>query len=135
MCDDPGQRGHVAGVAPGIVLGMPGTPRSMTGRVRLVARILARATRLVGSVVRMSSHARSAARRRRAPGPDSGTGLGRLTDRELVRAWEHTSRYLATDLEPTRRLTLVITRQHLLDELRERRLDAVARSGRRPGRR
>ncbi|RYB92046.1 hypothetical protein EUA93_18280 [Nocardioides oleivorans] len=92
-----------------------------------MAGIRAMTARVIGSGARALGRLRGTARTRRRPGRAGsarvGAGLSRLTDRELVRAWEHSSRDLATDLEATRRLALVITRPHLLDELRERHLD------------
>jgi len=52
------------------------------------------------------------------------TGLQFLTDTELCRAWHHTSNALATIAEPSRRLAVVITREHLLNEILRR--DRVA---------
>lgn len=48
------------------------------------------------------------------------TGLEHLTDHELHHAWTHTTRTMASMSDPGRRLAVVITRQHLLDELTAR---------------
>jgi hypothetical protein len=47
-------------------------------------------------------------------------GIRHFSDAELQHAWCHTSRVLVGATDPTRRLDLVITRQHLLDEVWKR---------------
>jgi hypothetical protein len=51
------------------------------------------------------------------PGRREATGLEYLSDRELVLAWRRTSQDLTVVSDPVRRLSLVRTRQYLLDEL------------------
>ena len=43
--------------------------------------------------------------------------MEQLTDRELVRAWTHTTRAVDATSDPGRRLALAVTRQYLLDEM------------------
>jgi len=50
-----------------------------------------------------------------------------LTDAELQRAWCHTAHALRCTTDPTRRLRVVITRQHLLDEVWTRDRAALER--------
>jgi hypothetical protein len=52
-----------------------------------------------------------------APATLGANDIKDLTDAELQRAWRHTARVLVRATDPTRRLDLVITRQHLLDEV------------------
>ncbi|WP_322921705.1 hypothetical protein [Nocardioides renjunii] len=62
-----------------------------------------------------------------APDPAAVTpsGVAHLTDSELTHAWCHTSRALDGVTHPGRRLALVITRQHLLDEMWARDREAL----------
>jgi hypothetical protein len=46
-----------------------------------------------------------------------GSDVKDLTDAELQRAWCHTAHVLRCATDPTRRLSVVIIRQHLLDEV------------------
>lgn len=81
----------------------------------------AKAIVLIGCVVtsRLLRHRRSSSRTSPSARP-MPTGLEHLTDRELHRAWAHTTRTLASMPDLGRRLAIVITRQHLLDELTAR---------------
>jgi hypothetical protein len=68
-----------------------------------VRRVLERGTHRLSRQQRESTGAR--------------TGLEHLTDGELCAAWRRTTQDLSTSRDSARRLSVVITRQHLLDEL------------------
>lgn len=53
--------------------------------------------------------------RHKESGP--GTGLGYLTDHQLLRAWQHTSRSMSSVSPPLGDAAFVMTRQYLLDEI------------------
>ena len=95
----------------------------LAGSFHLVAALL-----LVGGLAVTSPPLQQRAQRLAwlAPdGPSRGAALATpdanliedLTDAELQRAWCHTAHVLVRATDPTRRLDLVITRQHLLDEV------------------
>jgi hypothetical protein len=62
-----------------------------------------------------------------APTTRDSKGIKDLTDAELQRAWCHTAHVLGCATDPTRRLDLVIIRQHLLDEVWTRDRAALER--------
>jgi hypothetical protein len=61
------------------------------------------------------------------PAPRDVNAVKDLTDAELQRAWCHTAYVLRCTTDPTRRLDLVIIRQHLLDEVWTRDRAALER--------
>lgn len=90
----------------------------MRTRIRWTALLLAASIVLWRLPVRRTRR-RPSARGRTAP---ADTGQAYLTDIELRRAWTWTTRALTTEPDHRRRLTLVITRAHLLDEMLARGL-------------